>query len=125
MNIVSDEKCSMCKKENETLLHLFWECEEVKVFIANITEYIKRFHGDFQIDCKTFLLGNPKKNLESYNILCLEIKRYMYLCKRKNIVPNLIGLKGSLKLALSIVKNTNILDSKLSYWSMVKLLCEM
>jgi hypothetical protein len=77
MNIVTDEKCSICKGESETPFQLFWEYDKIKSFTADITEHVKSFSVNFEIDCKTVILGNPNKIFESCDIICLEIKKYI------------------------------------------------
>ena len=34
MGIVNDNRCSFCQHENETIVHLFWDCIHVYTFIA-------------------------------------------------------------------------------------------
>ena len=122
LKISNTDLCSFCKIEKETLTHLFWECPIVADFIVDIKNCFHRSDIAFEIDCKSFLLGKSDKKCEPFNLLCLEIKRYMYLCKRKGIIPSLTGLKGSLTLALSIVSKTNTWNAKMSYWSLVQYL---
>ena len=55
-------------------------------FAHKLMEHIKiiRNHeASFNIDGKTFILGSIENSQSKYNILCLEIKRFIYLCRRK------------------------------------------
>ena len=121
MKINDSDKCSFCKVEKETIIHLFWECNSIKPFILEALEYIKGFDSTFIIDnSKTFILGFSERNLFHFNIICLEIKRFIYLCKRKGVNPTLQGLKGSLKLASSIVCQSKMNEVKIKYQVLLK-----
>ena len=106
MNLVSSDKCTFCKKEKETLIHLFWNCPKIKSFILNVQNFLQNHNIVWNVDCKSFILGYQKPSQGHFNILCLEIKRYIFLCKRKEVHPTLQGLKNSLKLAYLIITKT-------------------
>lgn len=74
MNITTSERCTFCKIEKETLIHLFWECTYSKFLIIELTSLIKDYDVNFYVNCKTFLLGYPSKMFCQYNIVCLETK---------------------------------------------------
>jgi len=116
MNLVSSDKCTFCKEEKETLLHLFWNCSHTKSFILDVQQFLKKHDIDWNFDCKSFILGYQKPCQGQLNIFCLETKRFIFMCKRRETKPTLQGLRNSLKLASSITKYTN---SKKSMYSLV------
>ena len=64
------------------------------------------------------LLGcenNPKAD-----ILCLELKRYIYNSKTKNVNPTLNGFIKILSLALKINENTKCCDNQRENWAIVR-----
>ena len=87
-----------------------------KGFILNVQNSIQNHNIFWNVDCKSFILGYHKPSQGHFNILCLEIKRYIFLCKRKEVHPTLQGLKNSLKLASLIITET---ESKISMYSLV------
>ena len=121
MKLTSTELCSFCMKENETLLHLFWDCEYIKTLIQEVQNIVIVHDSNFYINKKSFILGYSKQKLSHYNVLCLEIKRYIFLCKTKNIKPSILGVKSSLKMTSMINATIENNKKKKTYWSLVDL----
>jgi hypothetical protein len=106
MKLTQSDKCTFCKEEKETLSHLFWNCSVIKTFISDVQQLLKCHNVDWTVDCKTFILGYQKGDQCQLNIFCLELKRYIFLCKRREIISSIQGLVCSLNLASSIVSYT-------------------
>ena len=54
-----DDVCDFCNKENETLYHLFYECEKVKTFWKDFQMYWKeKTNVDLQLPLKTVITGD-------------------------------------------------------------------
>ena len=119
MKLSNTNICTFCQKENETLIHLFWECTVVQKLMSDLIDTAKTQDTSFEPDVQTFVLGSPGNN--QYNLLCLEIKRYIYLCRRKNVLPTIHGLIGSLKLASAIISTskTKMEDNK-NNWILIQ-----
>ena len=79
MKITNDPLCSLCKQSDETLEHLFWECQISKTIID---EMLPRQSFPF-IDKTTFLLGYLTKSASTINNVILFLKLYLYKCKTK------------------------------------------
>lgn len=122
MNITTSERCTLCKIEKETLIHLFWECTYSKSLIIELTSLIKDYDVNFYVNCKTFLLGYPSKMFCQYNIVCLETKRYIFLCRRKQVKPFIHGLRRSFKLSSAIMHETHRNEKNKKAWTLVELL---
>ena len=75
-------------------------------------------------DCKTFILGSEAHHFK-YDIISLELKRYIYLCRRKGLLPTCIGYKNSLKLAWNIYKNTNLTEDEFDRRQIVRSLINL
>ena len=123
MNIKNDNLCTFCKMEEETLIHLFWNCYKIQDLLNKIKDICT--NANISINCfkkEFFILGsyNSKSKNVAYDILFLEIKKYIYLCKRKEITPTVIGVKKSLSLAWEIYKNAHITDKDNQNWSIVR-----
>ena len=60
--------------------------------LHHITSAIKNIDNNFSFDCKTFILGSVGNQSEKYNVLCLEIKRFIYNCRCRIVTPTIHGL---------------------------------
>ena len=121
MKIVDDKMCTFCKCQEETLTHLFWECSKIQSLFEYLKDNIQNFDNFFC--CKSFILGSETNDYK-YDILFLELKRYIYLTRRKNILPSIVGFKRSLKLAWDIFQNTNMLEKEKERWLIVRSLLD-
>ena len=81
MKITNDPLCSLCKQSDETLEHLFWECQISKTIID---EMLPRQSFPC-IDNTTFLLGYLTKSASTINNVILFLKLYLYKCKTKKL----------------------------------------
>ena len=73
---------SFCKKENENMIHLLWECENVQILLEALDNWTLK-NGNFTLNYnkKTFILGYHKeKNSLISNKILLAIKYYIYTC---------------------------------------------
>ena len=43
IGLISSELCSFCESSTETLLHLFWECPQVKIFWNEVKDWLRTF----------------------------------------------------------------------------------
>ena len=124
MNIVNDKLCTFCKREEETILHLFWYCNCIQNLLQEVKNVLISKGIIVQITGKDFIIGHCEKRNEKFYILCLQIKKYIFTCKRKEIVPTFYGLKGSLNCALEVYRNTNIKETERENWAVVQLLTD-
>ena len=73
------------------------------------------------ISCQPMLFGCTSINVTDINIFILEIKKYIFVCKRKGLLPSIRGLKIYLCVAWEIQSNTKFKEKELLNWSIVKL----
>ena len=76
MGIVKNNKCSFCLQYDETILHLFWDCDSVKQLLQDIRNELNNKNIQLEITCQTFILGHADKRMDQYNIL--EINKNTY-----------------------------------------------
>jgi len=74
-----------------------------------------------EISCQTMLFGFTNINMTDINILILEIKKYIFVCKRKGLLPSIIGLNNYLSKAWEIQSNTKYIEKEVLNWQIVKL----
>lgn len=116
MKIKNDKTCTFCKTNDETLLHLFYECVHVKPLLQYISNKLKTKYPNYDLNSEDLLLGLCKKEF-SIDTLFLNVKRYVYNCKIKQYIPSIHGLTLSLRLAWNIHKNTNSQPSSHEIWA--------
>ena len=95
INIVNSSDCTHCH-EKETIVHMFVECDRVKVFWREIEKLIYETNG-LKIHFSKFdiLFGyqNLDRNRVPLNVFLLISKKYIYDINRKNGILNLMALK--------------------------------
>ena len=90
MLIIASPACTFCGVENETLLHLFCDCTEVKSFWETVHQkWRKHLKLCFPFTAEAILLGDTMTTMLT-NFLLLAAKRYIYICRcdRKNLSFN-------------------------------------
>ena len=83
MGLVDSPRCGFCFIYNQTSIHLFYECLEVKIFWFRIQEYIsEKFTDYFNLSDRDILFGIKKRTLykNEINEIILSAKYYIYLC---------------------------------------------
>ena len=88
--------CVFCKKTEETMVHLFCDCERVSsIWKALLDLLIQNFDPNFKFTNFEKLFGVVKDKFVCYLILL--VKYYIYTCKFKNELPNVIAFKSFVK----------------------------
>ena len=82
MRINNSELCSFCNTEQETLIHLFWNCTHVVAFINLVSTWLNpNFHDvNITLSKEDFMLGSKKISC-SLNTILLLSKQYIYSFK--------------------------------------------
>ena len=85
--------CELCNDYEETISHLFWECEYVKFFWNELKlifiDKIPHIHN-LTLSEQLVLFGY-KENIVTdtpFNLLLLAAKYYIYTCKLSNVAPS-------------------------------------
>ena len=101
-NIRDNNLCSFCNREEESVSHLFWDCDIVKNFwtnlqnllIANCTHIV-----NLQFDEELILFGT-KENMytdDIFDLILLLAKYYIYSLKWTDSVPNITVFRAIVK----------------------------
>jgi len=123
MNIVHDNLCSFCNENEETILHIFWDCIFTKRIVNYVVEFLRSHNVQkcTEISCQTMLFGCTSTNMTDINILILEIKKYIFVCQRKGKLPSIRGLNNYFCVSYEIQYNTKYQEKELPNWLIVKL----
>ena len=105
----SNDLCTFCLLEPESIVHLFCECEKVKTFWNSLMRWLKDKCShiyDLSLD-QEFILFGCRNNVYTdkvFDLIILFAKYFIYRCKVKNISLNLIHFKSELHLRYNIEK---------------------
>ena len=116
--IVNSSLCYFCKKGEETVVHLVYECDEVKILWEGIKVYLQERYPKQGIDInlKNVIFNDIAvepmcKN--AINCICLVTKQYIYSqkCLKKGL--NVYELKGRIRQMEYIEKYIAVKNDKL------------
>ena len=80
-----DGMCSLCKENRETILHLFVQCREVKIFWRNLRlriQYALDLDFDFRPSSLIFDMLNFNSSKTNLNVIYLTAKRHLFEASR-------------------------------------------
>ena len=84
------EKCTFCKSEPETTIHLFFQCSYVNIFWQTIIRWIKSFPNQENINfSKAMQLGLQTCETSVLNLIMLTAKHFIFTCKLRKQNPTL------------------------------------
>ena len=110
INVKDSDRCSFCEKETETLLHLFWHCNQTTRFWESFFKWLQTSlctQKGNKLDM-TIALGlkpdtsNAKLQI---NFSCLMSRYCIWVCKLKNEIPNLSHFLHLMNKSYEIEKN--------------------
>jgi hypothetical protein len=80
IKIIDDANCNFCQKENETIEHIFWGCENVQNLLGQIISWFSDKDINQTFLKKTLIFGDVDKVYKDdvYNAILLNIKYYIY-----------------------------------------------
>ena len=99
-NIVPSDLCYYCGRERETIIHLFWACENTTKLWDDYAEYIADRFGIYEpnLDVIAIITNRivPLKN-HVVNFLCLLVKQTIYAqrCLKKTL--DFPAIKGKIE----------------------------
>jgi len=105
----------MCDGKIETLKHLFFECENLKVFWKKITSQFLKPFGVKSLNKENVIFGiTPNDKL--YNVvnhIILEAKYYIHVCRLEKNIPVFTRLKNRLKITENIERHIAFKNNKM------------
>ena len=106
INIRSDELCSFCQKQVETIRHLFCQCNYVKPFWKQLEYLFQKnnvtFYGNQGLSDRIILFGVDGDKV--VNVILLLAKFHIYRSRVQNSEPNYVSFLAEIKKYIRIVK---------------------
>ena len=96
IKIADSNLCGLCGSENETIVHIFTECSNVKELWINIVSWIEnKLSAKFELDTATKLLGYHVQNEHFWqlNFILMITRQYIFSCVRNKARINIFRLQ--------------------------------
>ena len=93
--------CTFCSLYSETIVHLFWDCLVVKSLWLEVAEWYKDI-TNVSINMNSELIILNGSACKTVNSLIIEAKYYIYICRCKEISPDLNGFLRYLRKEINI-----------------------
>ena len=109
MKIETSSKCSFCQESIETIVHLFWFCPKVKIFIKEVLSHIKdKYNTVMNISINSWFFLSDMLSVE---IIVITVCKYVIHKARLNkSVPSTSFMVSALKMEAQ--KEYNLYKSK-------------
>ena len=92
---ITDDLCSFCKRETETMQHLFYDCSyQVSLWKDFELYYLSLTNQQIHLNLKDILIGFLTPELPLLNYLLLIGKIYNWACRRNKELPSIRGFKS-------------------------------
>ena len=95
MGKLDTDRCTFCNVEQETIIHLFWECPTAKhIWQQVVNWYNNKTNQNVHISCRKMLLGKVSaKAFHCINTIVLITMQYIYSSRCLKAIPNFYQLK--------------------------------
>lgn len=115
-------KCSLCDNEEESIIHLFCECEKVIPLWQDLLTIVsKDLKNPLNITNFEKIFGISSDKFVTY--LFLLLKFYIHTCKFNNSLPNFVAFKSFVKkrkeIEYSVAKKRNKLHAHFKKWRFI------
>ena len=112
--------CTFCNRNDETIEHLFYDCNVVHSFWDDFFILVRKFDENIEISRCDIFLGSKTLSL-FLNFLLIISKQYIFKCKLKEKSPQITELKARIKyfktVDESIAKKNMKLEKHLRFWA--------
>ena len=128
MKLRDNALCSFCGLNNETIIHLLWQCEHTKQFIIELSEWLKSYDIKYTITEEFFMFGKQEEQTypKAVKVIILYAKYYIYVTRCKQLPLFLNAYKKRLKFMYKVLQciasKNNMFDMFQKEWSQYQLL---
>ena len=93
VNVKSDNTCSICSIDQDSNYHMLLDCRYIRQLWSEVEEWIKEIsHNEYILTDRRKILGDLENNA-TINIIILNTKKVIYLCKLDNKKPHLLQVQ--------------------------------
>ena len=100
INVKDCSLCTFCNNDNETLKHLFWECDFVEAFWLQCCNLCLK--GNFDLNYDHVKFGYLDEATHPINFFILNAKYYIFCCKLNSKTPDATAFYYKLKYYLQV-----------------------
>ena len=113
--------CTFCQEDEETIEHLFWNCEIVQAFIDEIDSWLLSNGVSIPFTMQFFLFGDTSKSSrgDAINLILLQIKQYIFNCKYFQKKLSLVTMQRKIQSLYNIEKSTAIKNKKIDFFNQI------
>ena len=87
---VESPSCFFCKSRDETLLHLFWECDTVREFLRDVVKYLRdEFQLNINFTAQRWFFPFLAEDTPLYLLITIIAKLVIFKSKQKECHPNI------------------------------------
>jgi len=117
-SLVTSTLCDFCGLVPENTRHLFWECQHVQTFWANLSNVFSICNINVDINFLNISLGMPniKQHKTPINYILMLAKYYIFRCKCLQEKPIFCHFKNYFKYKLNIEKHIAIRKGKIDIY---------
>ena len=104
--------CTFCQEDEETIEHLFWNCESVQASIDEIDSWLLSNGVSIPFTMLFFLFGDTSKSSrgDAINLILLQIKQYIFNCKYFQKKLSLVTMQRKIQSLYNIEKSIAIME---------------
>ena len=113
--------CTFCQEDEETIEHLFWNCEIVQAFIDEIDSWLFSNGVSIPFTMQFFLFGDTSKSSrgDAINLILLQIKQYIFNCKYFQKKLSLVTMQRKIQSLYNIEKSIAIKNKKIDFFNQI------
>ena len=120
---ISDDNCSFCKSEPETLYHVLFYCSHVQRFWKDFEYYFYLLTKEFfHLTLQDVMIGILYAKCPLLNYLLLIAKSFIWGCRSNQALPNITAFKQRAKIKYETEKficvKTNCIDKFNKKWAL-------
>ena len=115
IGLIDSPNCTFCKENVETLLHLFYECDQTKQFWTNVESFINTIYGlDLSLTKFSIAFGYNVFDPDPFiNYVIILGKKYIYRKRCSESRPNFHEFKGLVHFMFQVESHIAIAGGKL------------
>ena len=123
INVSNTNACTFCKQSTETIVHLFWECSQVQIFIKEVLSHLKlKYNININVTKITWFF---LENLCHIDVVIITlIKTHIHRSRLDETKPSFIKMmqliKEEARKESNIAKTNNKLDQFETKWGSLK-----